>query len=33
MTLEETDTDLPGNVQETPVEAWVHGALLQSWGQ
>ena len=29
----ETDPDLPGSVQESPVEAWVDGGLLQGGGQ
>ena len=32
MTLEETDADLPGSVQEFPVEAWVGSGLLQGRG-
>ena len=28
---QETEPDLPVNVQESPVEAWVHSGLL--WGQ
>ena len=32
MTPQETDPDLPGSVQESPVEAWVGGGLLQGWG-
>ena len=30
---QETDPDLPRSVQESPVEAWVGGGLLQGWGQ
>ena len=33
VTPEETDPDLPGSVQESSVEAWVDGGLLQGWGQ
>ena len=29
MTPQDTDPDSPGNVQESPVEAWVGGGLLQ----
>ena len=29
---QETDPDLPVGVQESPVEAWVCGGLLQGWG-
>ena len=29
---QETDPDLPMSVQESPVEAWVDGGLLQGWG-
>ena len=29
---QETDSDLPVSVQESPVEAWVGGGLLQGWG-
>ena len=32
MTTEETDPDLPVSVQESLVEAWVGGGLLQGWG-
>ena len=32
VTPQETDPDLPGNVQESPVEAWVSGGLLQVEG-
>ena len=32
MTPQETDPDLPLNVQESLVEAWVGGGLLQGWG-
>ena len=32
VTQQETDPDLPGCVQESPVEAWVTGGLLQGWG-
>ena len=28
----ETDPDLPVNVQESLVEAWVGSGLLQGWG-
>ena len=28
----ETDPDLPMNVQESPLEPWVSGGLLQGWG-
>ena len=31
-TPQETDPDLPMNVQESPVEEWVSGGLLQGWG-
>ena len=27
-----TDPDLPVSVQESPVEVWVSGGLLQGWG-
>ena len=30
-TPQDTDPDLPVSVQESPVEAWVGGALLQGW--
>ena len=33
MTLQETDPDLPVRVQESPVEAWIRGGLLQGGGQ
>ena len=33
MTPQETDPDLPVNVQESPVEIWVGGGLLQGQGQ
>ena len=32
MTPQETDPDLPGNVQGSPAEAWVGSGLLQGWG-
>ena len=32
MTLQETDPDLPVSVQESLVEVWVGGDLLQGWG-
>ena len=32
VTPQETDPDLPVSVQESPVEAWVSGGLLQGWG-
>ena len=32
VTPQETDPDLPVSVQESLVEAWVSGGLLQSWG-
>ena len=32
MTPQETDPDLPWSVQESLVEAWVSGGLLQGWG-
>ena len=32
MTPQETDPDLPVSVQESLVEAWVSGRLLQGWG-
>ena len=32
MTPQETDTDLPMSVQESLVEAWVGGGLLQGQG-
>ena len=32
VTPQETDPDLPMSVQESPVEAWVSGGLLQGWG-
>ena len=32
MTPQETDPDLPVSVQESPVEAWVSGGLLQGRG-
>ena len=32
MTPQETDAGLPGSVQESLVEAWVNGGLLQGWG-
>ena len=31
-TPQETDPDLPMSVQESLVEAWVGGGLLQGWG-
>ena len=31
MTPQETDSDLPESVQETPAETWVSGGLLQGW--
>ena len=33
VTAQETDPDLPRSVQESPVEAWVGGGLLQGWEQ
>ena len=33
VTPQETDPDLPGSVQESPVEAWVGGGQLQGRGQ
>ena len=32
VTLQETDPDLPVSVQESLVEVWVGGGLLQGWG-
>ena len=32
MIPKETDPDLPVTVQESRVEAWVSGGLLQGWG-
>ena len=32
VTPPESDPDLPVSVQESPVEAWVGGGLLQGWG-
>ena len=32
MTPKKTDPDLPMSVQESPVQAWVSGGLLQGWG-
>ena len=32
VTPEETDSDFPVIVQESLVEAWVGGGLLQGWG-
>ena len=32
VTPQETDPDLPMNVQGSPEEAWVSGGLLQGWG-
>ena len=32
VTTQETDPDSPGSVQESPVEAWVSGGLLQGGG-
>ena len=29
---QETDPDLPMSIQESLVEVWVSGGLLQSWG-
>ena len=31
MTTQETDPDLPVSVQQSPVEGWVGGGLLQGW--
>ena len=31
VTPEKTDPDLSRSVQESPVEAWVSGGLLQGW--
>ena len=33
ITPQETDSGLPGSVQESPAEAWVGGGLLQGCGQ
>ena len=33
MAPQETDPDLPASIQETPVEVWVGGGLLQGQGQ
>lgn len=33
VTPQETDPDLPMSVQESPVEVWVTGGLLEGWGQ
>ena len=30
-TPQDTDPDLPVSVQESPLEAWVGGGLLQGW--
>ena len=32
VTPQETDPDLPMSIQETLVEVWVGGGLLQGWG-
>ena len=32
MNSQETDPDLPVSVQESPVETWLSGGLLQGWG-
>ena len=32
VTSQETDPDLPVSVQESQVEVWVSGGLLQGWG-
>ena len=32
VTPQETDPDLPMSVQESWVEAWVNGGLMQGWG-
>ena len=32
MTPQEIDTDLPVSVQESLVDVWVGGGLLQGWG-
>ena len=32
VTPQETGLDLPMSIQESPVEAWVSGGLLQGWG-
>ena len=32
MTPQDSDPDLPVSIQESPVEAWVGGGLLQGWG-
>ena len=32
VTPQETDSDLPMSVQESPVQAWVGGDLMQDWG-
>ena len=31
VTPQETDPDMPVSVQESPVETWVGGSLLQGW--
>ena len=33
VTPQETDLDLPVNVQASPVEVWVDAGLLQGWGR
>ena len=33
MTPQETDPVLPMSFQDSPVEAWVRGDLIQDWGQ
>ena len=33
VTPQETDSDLPGSIQESLMEAWVDGGLLQGWGR
>ena len=32
VTSQETDPDLPVSVQESPMEVWAGGGLLQDWG-
>ena len=31
MTPQETEPDFPGSIQESPVEEWISGGLLQGW--
>ena len=33
VTPQDTDPDSSVSVQESPVEAWVRGGLLQGWGR